>query len=633
MLRIVILAGVLAAWTAGAAADDLPAQAQRIWAPTADAVGTDNQVTGSVQVLDGHGSEAKGAEDWQLLGKTSGSGLLGWHRTYASGYALDAHVYGTSEAGGLTGRASLQGLHAGGARWTVVARNADHYYDPTSEMLANAFKYPPAPPSLPSTPHLEWRRLDAVVGHRLGAIDVQVGFDRFEREGRKSSLARLVSGTGAAGPETPGVRHFDTMNTGVTAGVRWLGDGRDAGLTAGFRKADGNRALDTRQVINDDRNAWTLRADGGADLGARLRLIGGVAASGLRSEGAETRAAASVTDGETNTVAGRLGLVAGLGTATTVRLVGSLSDQDTDARQDATAGVLYAVDRARTRRELDLSVTDRSLARTRLQLRYRFRDADLDQTTSAGDLPDGAAATSTATLVQDITRHDVQLTARHRVDRTLQLKAKAQWRRLEVDETAGGDALQADLGDRRQERMGWEIAAGLRPARGVVVDAGWRGWDQALTLLDDGDLESTWKASTLFADLQWQAATSLTVYAAASWGNETVELPGAPESAGTMAPVAYDGTTWRLAPGATLQLLPTLGLDGAYELIRYEDTAQRSSLLDDLESDHDRVMLRARWTARSDVDVALTYRRHAFDENRWDDVIQDLWQATATLRF
>ncbi|HPF71565.1 MAG TPA: hypothetical protein PLQ13_12895, partial [Candidatus Krumholzibacteria bacterium] len=86
-------------------------------------------------------------------------------------------------------------------------------------------------------------------------------------------------------------------------------------------------------------------------------------------------------------------------------------------------------------------------------------------------------------------------------------------------------------------------------------------------------------------------------------------------------------------PGATLQLLPTLGLDGAYELIRYEDTAQRSSLLDDLESDHDRVMLRARWTARSDVDVALTYRRHAFDENRWDDVIQDLWQATATLRF
>ncbi|HPF70496.1 MAG TPA: hypothetical protein PLQ13_07490, partial [Candidatus Krumholzibacteria bacterium] len=59
MLRIVILAGVLAAWTAGAAADDLPAQAQRIWAPTADAVGTDNQVTGSVQVLDGHGSEAK----------------------------------------------------------------------------------------------------------------------------------------------------------------------------------------------------------------------------------------------------------------------------------------------------------------------------------------------------------------------------------------------------------------------------------------------------------------------------------------------------------------------------------------------------------------------------------------------
>jgi hypothetical protein len=633
MIRTTILTLAALACAAAATAGDLPAQAQRIWAPTGDLVGLDNHATGAVQVLDGHGSEAKGAEDWQLLGKTTGSGLLGWHGAWDSGYTLDARAYGTNEQGGLTGRLGLWGAKPGHAKWSLVFRNADHYYDPTSEMRSGAFKYPPAPPALAVTPHLEWRMMDAGLGYRLGGVGLTLGFDRMCRDGSKSSLARDVAGTGPVGAETPGVRGFDTTRNGVSLGAAWAGGAADLALAASFRKTDGDRALDTRAVYTDDQQVWNLNLGGGWDLGPRLRVLGGVAAANLTSKGTETRTTETVSDGETKTMAGRLGLIAGLGPRTHVRLAGMVQDLSTDARQDDAGGVLYAVERERTRQELDLSVTDRTLARTRLQLRYRYRQADLDETTSEDDLPGGAAAGLTQLVAQDNTSHDATLKIRHRIDRNLQLRAKAAWRKLEVDETASGDDVFATLGDRERERLSWDLAVETRPARGLKLDLGWRGWDQALTLLEDGGVESSWQASTLFANLNWFAQARLSFFAAVSYGTETLDLAGEPAPTGTMGPVSYDGTTLRFMPGVTVQVLPMMAVDAIYEGVRFEDPAGESDLLVALESDHDRMLVRVRYSTDDRLTAAVTYRRNEFDENRWDDVIQDIWQASVSVLF
>ncbi len=633
MIRTTIL--TLAALAAvGAVAGDLPAEAPRIWAPTGDEIGLDNHATASVQVLDEHGSEAKGAEDWQLLGKTSGSLLLGWHNTWDSGYAMDARAYGTNEAGGLGGRYGLWGSKPGHGKWSLVFRNNDQYADPTSEMRAPSFKYDPAPPALPWTPHLEWRMTDLALGYRLGdRVNLALGLDRRCREGTKGSLLRSIPGTGAAGPEVPGTRSFDTTSNEIWLGGDYSAGALAADLRLAYRAADGDRTLDTRQSASDDQQAWQVLLNAGYELGARTTVLGGFAAANLQNNGSETRATLSEADAETKTTSGRLGLVTGLGRGTSLRVFGLLQDQQTDARQDDAGGVLQAVDRQRTRQEFLARLDHTGLPRTRLQLQYRYRQTDLDETTSEGDLPGGPAAGLTQAVLQDGTRQDLALKGRSRLGRGAQLRARVAWQQTEITENTSGDDWLWVSGDRDLERLAWELALQTRPARTLKLDLGWRGWDQTLTRSADGGSETGWQANTLYANLNWYPHERATLYGTVSTGVEQVDLTGAGAPSGTMGPVAYDGTTLRFTPGATLRVLPSAWLDAMYEGIRFEDTADQSAALDALNSDQDRVLLRARWNPRPDRTVAATYRRQAFDENRWDDFIQDIWQLSVSGRF
>ena len=632
-IRTTLLTLAALAWTAGAAGGELPARAQRIWAPTGDLIGLQDHATAAYQVLDAHGSEAKGAEDWQLLGKHSGSLLLGWHHAAASGHVLDLRGYGTNEAGGLNARVGLAGTLPGKARWSVLFRNADHYFDRTSEMRRPGFKRPPAPPALAATPHLEWRKTDVDLGYRPGgATAVGLTFDRMCREGTRGSLLRALPGTGATGPEAPAVKTYDTERNALAARGRWNPGALSADLEAGYAKAEGTRSLDTRQVHTDDRKQWRVKLDAAYAASPRLRLLGGVAASGLQSEGGQVRTEASASDGETSVTAGRLGLVSRLGRATTVRLAGLVQALDTDARQDGAGGILQAVDRERSRREVRASLTHAGLARTRLELRYRYRQSDLDETTAEGGLPGGAGVTRVQAVAQDSERHELTFRARRRLGGAAQLRVRAGWHRLEVDETVGGDAWLWTMGDRERERLAWELALRTAPARALKIDLGWRGWDQTFTRPDEGS-ETTWQAGTVFADLNWAAHERAALYGTVSWGSEQVELSGDPVPAGTMGPTSYDGTTLRFMPGATVRVLAAVWCDAMYEGVRFEDDPAGSPALDALQADHDRVLLRARWNARADRTVAVTYRRHEFDENRWDDYIQDIWQVSVTGRF
>lgn len=69
-----------------------------------------------------------------------------------------------------------------------------------------------------------------------------------------------------------------------------------------------------------------------------------------------------------------------------------------------------------------------------------------------------------------------------------------------------------------------------------------------------------------------------------------------------MGTVNYDGTTWRYVPGVVAQVTKTIQAEAMYEGIRFKD-------------------------------VAATYRRHEFAEQRWDNYIHDLYGLSVTGRF
>ena len=138
---------------------DLPAQAERIWAPTGDVIGQDNHGTATFQSKDPHGNEAKGAEDWQLVQKYSGAGLFGYFRTQDNGSQYWLRASGDNAGtGGLVGKFDLGGNIPGRFKWNIDFREFDYFYDRTSEMRAPGFAAPPPPPELNFLPKINRRR-------------------------------------------------------------------------------------------------------------------------------------------------------------------------------------------------------------------------------------------------------------------------------------------------------------------------------------------------------------------------------------------------------------------------------------------------------------------------------------------
>lgn len=623
--------------TAMAATDELPAQAQRIWAPTGDDIGLHNHGTAELLINDDHGDEAQAAEDWSLLGKSFGSGLFNYQRRSEQSHLLVFRGHGGNlEGSGLAGDFGLWSSAPGiyGARFTYSAH--DLYYDRDSVMRSPAFPFPPPPPALAFTPHLGWQRAVVDLRYQLAdGLQVRTGVTDLRRDGRKSSLLR-----GAVGSAPPQVQTIDSRVYEIWVGGNYSNGPFASELRLSYQGSDDVRTYTGRHDHDHERKLYQARLAAAYHLNPATRVLMHGGMSRLELLGSETWATSrnASVDGDTDTQVGQLAIMSRLTPKTNVRATARFSAQQSDIRVDEDPGILHAADRSRDRQDYRLLIDNADLRDTRVRLQYRFRKTSQEDVTAQDGRPGHWNVGDTQTLDQETTRHDLGLQSRTRLGRHARLRLGLQWTGVEVEQdrtwdTQSGDPWYGVLGDHKRSRLAWDAALQLRARRNLPIDIGYQGRDQTFERTDAGEVETTWQANRLFASANWLAERRLTVYGMVSYGKETYELVGVQDPAAGMGAFNHDGATLRFMPGAVLRLSRCLQLEGMYEGIRFENTGHESANLDAVKADHDRTLLRLRWQATEKLAAAFTYRRNEFDENRWDDYIQDLYAVSVSGRF
>lgn len=620
-LRLAPLA-LLALVTTVALADELPAQAERIWAPTGDLVGTENHATATYQAMDAYGDLAKAGEDFQLQEDQSGYGLFNWQKIWDSGYQMGLRgAGGTASGEGLDGHIDMWGARPGSFSYALSYRTYDQFSDRTSEMRSATFGFPPAPPALAETPMLTWKRGDAELRYRLSSsFTLQGGIRSTCRNGNKASLLR---GFGPTGNSVPNQKAFATNKTQEA----WLGLDYVAGslavdLVGTFVTQDGERAVGAGHVYNDDRSSWRTSLGVNWNATARTQVMGYGTVAKLENNGTEVWQANALTPtGETKTNGGQLGVIHSMGQGLTMRLAANFQSSTTEA-----ANGVQTVDRDRSRQEYRLNLTHTGFKRTRLELGYRLQDSTREQVLVQG---------GTFTTDQDKTRQVVVFKGRHRFSRAAMLKLQAGWSSLDRKQTQDWDDL-ADmfwLDDYKRDQVDWKLGLQTRPHRLVRLDLGHQMVSRTFENQITEGVETTYKANRGYANLNWNPRDWLTVYGLVSVGLETYEMGDTIAPDAGMGTINYDGTTWRYIPGVSAQLTSKIRAEAMYEGVRFEDTADTAGDLGVLQSDHDRYLVRLNWQAKEKFAVAATYRRHEFAEQRWDNFIHDLYGLSVSGRF
>jgi len=608
---------------------DLPAQAERIWAPTGDVIGLDNHGTATFQAKDPHGNEAKGAEDWQLVQKYSGQGLLGMFSTKDNGTSFWLRAYGDNAGtGGLVGKVDVGSNIPGQFKWNIDFREFDYFYDRTSEMRAPGFAAPPPPPELDSLPKLNWRRGSIRASFRLSdQFTVRGGYRVIHRRGEKGSLLR---GFGNTGPSAPGRKTFHTNTNEIWGGVGFATGSFGSDLNLTYSSSDGTRKLEDRHTYTDDQTRFNTKLGLSYVLSDKFKLVGHGATSNLDNTGREATGT-SIYDinGETKTITGQIGLLARLGRSANLTASAKFRNLDTDARTNLAADIQQATDRKRDSQDYRICINYHGLAKTRLRLDYRYGTSNLDQTVSEDDLPGGAQVGDYQVTDQTRAQQDLRFHGKYRFGPAASIKAVVAWRNQDIDQkdpvlSSPGNELTFWMGDRNLERLRWELALRTRLGQTLRFDIGHQAIDQTFERKDFGMSESTWKANRGFANLTWVPLDILDIYGMFSYGVEEYALTTDPMPTSDMNAIAYNGSTMRFSPGATLRLGQSLSLEGHYEGVRFEDTGN-DDVIKKLQADHDRLRLRAGFDISSGTKLIASYTRNEFDENRWDDYIHHLY--------
>ena len=599
------------------AGETLPAQAQRIWAPTGDLIGLQNHATATLIINDDHGDEAKAAEDWSILGKTFGYGLFGYHQTSDSSHQLTVRGDGGNvEGGGLSGNIGLWSSTPGKYSVRLLYNRHSQFYDRDSEMRSPNFPYPPPPPEIPDLPSLDWRRgrLD-LRWHLSSAFDVTFGLADLRRNGSKSSLAR-----GSIGETPPGVQRIDGKQYEIYLGGTFRTGRFGSELRFALRDSDIKRELVGIHDYDDERKSYRASLDATYDVGNVMRLAAYGAYNNLELKGREIWGSGDgATDSNSKNTVGQLAFQSRLWRKANLLVSARFDGLKNESRIDDATGALFAGDRDRTRQDYRVALNNTWVPSTRMRLQYRYTNADLEGTTFDPD------AGNTQRLDEQRKRHDLGFRSRTNLSRALKLKLGIRYNKLDVDQAASGDQWYGILGDHERARLNWTVALKTRPHPNVPVDLGYQGVNQNFKRTEGDVSETTWKANRLFLNVNWIANARFSMYGMVNYGTETYELTGVADPVGGHGAYEYDGGTLRFVPGAVLHITNAVELEGMWEGIRYENTGDVTSTLNPVKADHDRAMLRLRWQASDKLAATATYRRNAFAENRWDNYIQDLW--------
>lgn len=631
-----ITAGALLVLVASCAlAGDLPTQVQNVWSPVGDVVGTRNHWAAGFNVLDQYGSESKSLEDWQLGEQYSGYGLFSYGRQIGTERYLNLRGTGTNEDGeDMTGRFVLDFGCYGKRHVTLKHRGYNYFGDATSEIRAYGYAAGAAPVGLDETPSLAWCRNDADLRyHVTDYLDLKLGLTRSVRQGDKASLLRDGTTT-----TVPGLKIFDTE----LMEFRWGGDAAygpiAAALDMSYRTAEGDRALDTRQATTDDQTLFTSRLGATYDIAPDTRILGHFVNAKLQSDPTEVVGGVTYTPkNESTTNAGGLAVIRRLGTHALVDASARFKKTATTADDIAADTEQLYRDKDRKSQDYRLGLRYNGLTRTKLQAHYRYRSSNLTETATAyadyvSDLGGVTLAESGDTQVAEVdkTRQEFGAKARYRFNKKATLKAQLDWSSEDVEQTVTWDSAADEpwffwMGDRQTTRLNWRLALQTRPAKDLGLDLGYQMNNRDFELQNDSPTETKWKTHRGFAAATWRLHERVTAYANASLGKDKSELVDGPETAGSLSPVAYDGTTWRYAPGAVLQLTSKMQFEAQFEGVDFSDDGDDPDGLNQLNTDYYRTTLRLRYRVLEQAAATFSYRRLEFDENRWDDTINDLY--------
>ncbi len=626
-LTLILLAGL-----ATALAGDLPAQAQRIWAPAGDVIGNQNHLTATGMLNDDHGDAVKAGEELDIFGEYLGQGLFGWRHVMDNSHTLRARgLFDNHAGGGLAGDGMIASTSPGTYRATLSYHIHDLRYDRDAELRNPTFPTV-TPPQLAITPELEWRRGQAEVSYHVSsALDLRVGADDMRREGRKSALSRR---------NPPDVQTVDSQSARFWLGGTTRLGALAADLELSTTTSENDRTYRTGHIYADERDRYSASLDAAYDLSPAWRVLANGRMSRLEHTGSESGISnPGDTDGDTDSAAYQLAVLGRLGKATTVRASARLDVHDTEASLLGVNGdaVQYAADRERDRQQYQVVIGNRSLPRTSLKLRYRYTSGESNEIIGIGGRPGHGLETASQSLDQESTRHDASLRVRTRLARHVKLTCSLRHSALEVDQDRTWDTDDDQpwfgvLGDHERDRTMWRLALQTRPSRRLPVDVGLRGFDQTFQRTGEEMAETQASMVGVFANANWLATDRLTVFTMVTYGSERYELTGV-EPVGSFEAFNVDATTLRLSPGAMVQLTECLQLEGWYEGVFFEDTGDESDSLNAIEADRDRLQVRARWQAMDRLAVTAGYARNELDENRWDDYIQHLWTLSAHTGF
>lgn len=621
-MTALVLTGIVLLIGATAMASELPAQDGRMWAPTGDEVGFDDHATIEATSWDPHGNKPKYAEDWQQEDDILFSGLFGFHKVLDSGRTIMVRGFGQSGVGTFGSRFTLLTSKPDKCKVTMDFRNFNNFYDPTSEMRASTFGGPPAPPALEEVPSLGWSKGRITFAYNLGkGFGLDLGFNRMCKDGTKGSLLR-----GDTGSAVPNVKMYDTTTNEFQLGLGYGGTKLDVKAHGAYRQTEGDRLVGDH-AYTDDQTLFRMGLDATYRLGTKTSLLGMANTSKLEANNGEVWGAGVYTPtGEAKTTNGRLALITRLGSSTTARVTAGMGTWNTDYQSDL-AGVLESVTiRERSSMDFGVLLTNSSLSKTRLRFDYRFRSTNLEDAVTE----DGAG---TQNIDQDRQSHRANLRAGIRLGRKTTLKARLGWRNLQVEQSNTGDDLFYTMGDRKQNRFSGRLALQTRPSTKVRLDLGFQGHDQSFEREDVEGVKTTNKATQGFVGLNVFASDRITFVGTGSYGLEKYETEDGPTAAPGMGPLTYEGTTIRLAPGLIMQVTNAMELEAHYEMVNFEDPGDAANEGNQLNSDLTRVLLRAGYRVGETMKVSATYRRHEFDENRWDDYIMDLYSLSVSGKF